>query len=184
MSTLGWIILAIIVVVVVVALVLIARSLRGRKLHQRASQASELRQAAHHKAPDIAESRQQLGEAETQAAAARMQAEKAEREAHAARDALAHDEAHQENLLREADRVDPAVDHRADDYRPTAPSTGGAHAAPVENGETVENGENGQSVARRGPDEYGGSGQPIDESTTATAAEPGTESGGTHVSRT
>lgn len=131
MSTTGWIIVAI-AVVVVVALVLILGSLRGSRMRRRAEHASEMRREAQAKAPDIAASRQQLGEAETQAAAARMQAEKAEREAAAARDALAHDEASQEDLLREADRVDPSVNHRSDDYRPTPPASGGTHAAAAE----------------------------------------------------
>jgi hypothetical protein len=40
------------------------------------------------------------------------------------------EQARQEDALREADRVDPDVNHRADDYSPTTPSTGTPVAEP------------------------------------------------------
>jgi FtsZ-interacting cell division protein ZipA len=129
MSTLGWIILAVVVVVVVVIGVLAMRAARARAMSRRAEQATGLRRDAVAHDSSIAQGRHQVTRAEAEAAVAKQRAEEAEQQAEAAREGLAHDEARREDLLREADRVDPSVDHRADDYRPTPPATsGGAHA--------------------------------------------------------
>ena len=70
-------------------------------------------------ASDLGAHRQEAHEAEVRAEAARLEAERARREADEASTALAQQEAVREDRLREADRLDPTVDHKADDYRPT-----------------------------------------------------------------
>ena len=58
----------------------------------------------------------QAQEAEARAQQARAQAERAEAEAHEARTVHQVEEAEHEDRIREADRIDPQVDHKADDY--------------------------------------------------------------------
>jgi FtsZ-interacting cell division protein ZipA len=141
MSTTGWVIVAIVVVVIVVALVALM-AWRAQHRRQMTARAHALRHEAVSRAPQIDENRQEAREAEVRAEAARLEAERAQREAEAAKTTLAQEEAAHEDKLREADRLDPAVDHRADDYEPTAPdgvssateegyrpAPGGAHRA-------------------------------------------------------
>ncbi|WGL51317.1 hypothetical protein P5P86_15285 [Nocardioides sp. BP30] len=123
MSTIGWIIVAIVVVVLLVALAMWARSRRHQKLSARAA---ELRTEAQQHTSEIGSHRHQAKEASVRADAARLEAERAQREADEANTALAQEEALHEDRLREADRLDPAVDHKADDYHPTS---GGSHRA-------------------------------------------------------
>ena len=63
----------------------------------------------------------QAQEAEARAQQARAQAERAEAEAHEARTVHQVEEAEHEDRIREADRIDPQVDHKADDYSPRTP---------------------------------------------------------------
>ena len=58
-------------------------------------------------------------EAERTAETARQEARRAEQESAVAQRAAAQARAQQEDVVREADRVDPVVDHRAEDYQPT-----------------------------------------------------------------
>jgi FtsZ-interacting cell division protein ZipA len=118
MSTTGWIILAVVVVVVVLVALMAWRAQHRRKM---AARAQELRSEARAHAPEVGQTRQEAREAEVRAEAARLEAERAQRDADAAKTALAQQEAVHEDRLREADRLDPAVDHEADDYEPTAP---------------------------------------------------------------
>lgn len=133
MSTIGWIILAIIVVVVVVALVALALALRKRRRQQRAARASELRSEAMAKGGDVTVGRRQASTLDANAQMARAEAERAEEKAAEARRAVQQQEAEREDRLREADRLDPSVDHTADTYEPP---TRGNGAGPT--GETGE----------------------------------------------
>lgn len=117
MSTLGWIVLAVAVIALVAMLVALARWWGKRRDARHAQEAERLRAEAQAHDADVAASRYQVTRAEEDAAAARRQAEEAERAAAAARESLAHEQARQEDLLRRADEVDPAVDEH-----------GGAHA--------------------------------------------------------
>lgn len=67
-------------------------------------------------AADAAQARAAAEEAEARAAAAEAEADRA-------RLAAAQQEAAYEEQVRAADRLDPAVDHRADDYAPQVPGT-------------------------------------------------------------
>jgi hypothetical protein len=141
MSTIGWIVVAVVVVVVLAALAAWWRSQRRARLSERAH---ALRGEARGHAADIGSHRKVAREAAVRADEARAEADEAQRVADDARRALAQEEAVREDKLREADRVDPAVDHRADDYRPTdgdgptddarpddgsRPAQGGSHRA-------------------------------------------------------
>ncbi|MGZ4453990.1 MAG: hypothetical protein ACXVWW_10630 [Nocardioides sp.] len=130
MSMTGWIILAVVIVVVLLLALAVWRSAERKK---RSARAEALREEARTRAPEIGSTRTEAREAEVRADAARLEAERAQREAEAAQTALAQQEAAHEDRLREADRLDPEVNHKARDYEPTPPSTGtsstGTHRA-------------------------------------------------------
>jgi FtsZ-interacting cell division protein ZipA len=117
MSTIGWIILA--VVIVVVVLVALA-AWRWQHRREMTARAQSLREEARSHAPEVGQNRLQAREAEVRADAARLEAERARREAEAAQTALAQQEAADEDRIRAADRLDPSVDQVADGYRPTS----------------------------------------------------------------
>jgi len=121
MSTTGWIIVAV-VIVVVLLIALAAWRAAQRKKH--AARAEELRSEARSHSAELGSTRQEAQEADVRAQAARLEAERTQREADAAKTALAQEEAAREDRIREADRLDPSVNHKADDYRPTYPDTG------------------------------------------------------------
>lgn len=123
MSTIGWIIVAVVVIVVLAAL---AMWWRTRRQHQLSARADELRTEARAHASELAPERDEAREAKIRADAARLEAERAQRQADEASTALAQQEAVHEDKLREADRLDPSVDHKADGYHPTP---GGSHRA-------------------------------------------------------
>lgn len=110
----------IVVAVVVVLLVAVAAWLGSRrsKAHRR-HEAAEVRAEAAAHTDSIHSSHEDLAVAESRADIARAEAERAEREAAEAQRVLDMDRARQEDRLREADALDPDVDHRADDYEPT-----------------------------------------------------------------
>jgi hypothetical protein len=127
MGTAGWIILVVVVVVVVGAA---AYALMGNKRSSvRREQAEQLRGEATRNTAAVEAARREAEEAEARAEVARAEAERADQEATRARQGAAFEEASVEDRIREADRLDPDVDTRADDYRPgeptTAPETGG-----------------------------------------------------------
>jgi FtsZ-interacting cell division protein ZipA len=129
MSTIGWIVVAIVIVVVVLLVLAAWRAQHRRKMTARAA---GLRDEARSHARDIGQDRLEAREAEARADAARLEAERTQREADAAKTALAQEEATHEDRIREADRLDPAVDHEADGYQPTTAAderrpTPGAH---------------------------------------------------------
>jgi FtsZ-interacting cell division protein ZipA len=128
MSTIGWIVVAVVIVVVVLALLALWRAQHRRTL---AARAQTLREEARSHAPEVGQNRLEAHEAQVRADAAHLEAERARRDAEAAKTALAQQEAADEDRIREADRLDPAVDHEADGYRPTAeedrPPAPGAH---------------------------------------------------------
>jgi len=119
MSTTGWIILAVVIVVVLLLAFAMWRSARRK---ERSARAEALRAEVRTSAPEIGATRTEAQEAEVRADAARLEAERAQRDAEAAKTALAQQEAAHEDRLREADRLDPEVNHKAPDYAPTPPT--------------------------------------------------------------
>lgn len=117
-----WVVAAVVVVIVVLAVAALVVSMLRRKQAERRHQAQALRAEAAGGSGSIAESQRRAEEARAQEERARHQAEQARERAEAARQRLLVDEAHQEDRIREADRVDPDVDTRADDYAPQEPA--------------------------------------------------------------
>lgn len=125
-ETLIWIIVAVVVAVLILGL--LAWLLSKRQTAQRRTRAGELRDEAASRASALEESDVAAREAEVEADRARYEAEQAQVRAHEARKARTQEEAHQEDKVREADRLDPDTDTSSDEYRPNPPS-GGAHRA-------------------------------------------------------
>lgn len=129
-----WIVLA---VIVVIGVALVVVTMNRHKAEQNRARAADLRNEAAGQAGGLQEHELRAREAEAQADRKRVEAERARQEAEAARQAQAQEEALHEDRIRQADRLDPEVDHRADDYEPTTARqpepgtgedpTGGAH---------------------------------------------------------
>lgn len=125
------------VVIILAALVLVglvAVSMRRRSLADNKARAEELREQADRRAAaDLPAAEARAREAEARAEQARLAAERAEQRAEAAELELAQQRALHEDRVRAADRLDPDVDHRSDDYAPqtgaTEPSRPGRHSA-------------------------------------------------------
>ena len=116
-----FIVIAVIVLVVLaVAFVVIQRKNREANIER----ADQLRtKAATEAQGTIAPAQERAATAEAEAAEARAIAEKAEVEAEAARLEAQQVEASHEAQVRAADRLDPRVDHKADDYAPQVAGT-------------------------------------------------------------
>jgi competence protein ComGC len=124
-STIIWIVVLAVLLLVVVGLV-VALMNKRRNEHNRAKAELIRTQAVTHTA-DLTESQRRAEEAEAEARIKQAEAERAEERAARAKQGHLMEEAHHEDRLREADRIDPDVDHRADDYAPG--TTSAPHAA-------------------------------------------------------
>lgn len=115
-----------IIVLVIIAVVLAVAAFLVRKKNREANvaRADQLRaQAATQAQSTIAPAQERAAAAEAEAEQARAAAAKAEAEAAEARIAAQQVEATHEGQVRAADRIDPRVDHKADDYAPQVPGT-------------------------------------------------------------
>lgn len=118
MST-GTIVLIIVIALIVVALIGLAAWLSAKKKReQRAAQAESIRHEARSEASGVRESQVQAREAEAKAEQARLEAQRAEEQAARAHQGVSQEQALHEERIREADRLDPRVDHKSDDYTP------------------------------------------------------------------
>jgi len=118
--------LTIVIIIAVVVLVLggAAFMAQRKKRESEIAQAEAVRaQAAGHAQSALPDTQDRAAEAEAQAAEARAAAERAEAEARAAQVEASHVEAEHEAQVRAADRLDPRVDHKADDYEPQVAGT-------------------------------------------------------------
>jgi flagellar biosynthesis/type III secretory pathway M-ring protein FliF/YscJ len=118
----------VVVVVVLVLLAVLAGLLRTRSSGHRRRKAEEIRTEASTQVADVQRSHHDASRAEADAQRARAQAEQAEARAGEARRAADQERAGYEDRLREADRIDPDVDHETVDYSsdtppPTRPTT-------------------------------------------------------------
>ena len=129
MSTLTWIIVIAVVVVAVVAAIVLAMRARRRKQEQDRLRAEQLRTEAHHHTGAVTEAQREAQLRETEAERARLEAERAEVRAAEARQQAQVAEARVEDRVREADRLDPDVDTRSDDYAPQTPEVAGPDTA-------------------------------------------------------
>lgn len=138
--------LIVIAVIVLVVLAVAAFVVRKKNRETNIARADDLRtQAATQAQSSLPPAQDRAAEAEAKAEEARVVAERAQAEAEAARVAAAQAEASHESQVRAADRLDPRVDHKADDYspqvagtddqQPTAPSE--ANRAPEQTEQTA-----------------------------------------------
>jgi hypothetical protein len=134
-----WLIWVIVVVVVLVIAALVIAMAGKRRTEQRRGRAEELRQEASAHASGLSESQRQADELRAKADLAKTEAERLEERAATAEQGHQVEQAGYEDKLREADRLDPEVDHKAADYSPdvwndessdTAPPAGGAVTGP------------------------------------------------------
>ena len=122
--------LIIIIVILVVVLAAAALVIQRKNREANVARADQLRsQAASTAQATIAPAQDRAATAEAEAAEARAVAERAEAEAAQARTAAQQEEAAHEAQIRAADRLDPRVDHKADDYAPQV--AGGADQQPT-----------------------------------------------------
>lgn len=115
--------LIVIAVIVLVVLAVAAYVIRQKNRETNVARADQLRnQAASQAQTTLPPAQDRAAEAEVKAEEARAAAERAQAEAEEARVAAAQAEAEHEAQVRAADRLDPRVDVKADDY---APQVGG-----------------------------------------------------------
>ena len=116
--------LIIVLVIIAVVIALAAFLARKKNREANAARADQLRsQAAAEAQTTIAPAQERAAAAEAEAEQARAAAAKAEAEAQEARLAAQQVEATHEGQVRAADRIDPRVDHKADDYAPQVAGT-------------------------------------------------------------
>jgi uncharacterized protein HemX len=131
-STVVWIVVAVLVLLALAALAVVAmRKRKEREVAAQRTQAEELRsEAATVSARDATEARVEAKEAEARAERLRLEAERAQDSAAQARQGYDVEQARVEDRIREADRVDPDVDHRSRTYEgEVAPPVAGAEPA-------------------------------------------------------
>lgn len=123
----------VVIVVVVLALagVLVA-SMRKRKRAENTARAQELREQADTGAAGLPDAQARAEQAEARAESARAEAALAEEEAERVRVDVDRQQARHEDQIRAADRLDPSVDHRADDYVPAAAAPAGPSDIPAD----------------------------------------------------
>jgi flagellar biosynthesis/type III secretory pathway M-ring protein FliF/YscJ len=122
-----WLIWLIVIVVVVIVVAAVVSGAGKRRTSMRRGQAEGLRQHAAGQASELTESQRQAEERRAEADLARAEAERAEERAQAAQQGHQVEQATHEDTLREADRVDPDVDHQSEGYEPGAASDKPAH---------------------------------------------------------
>jgi len=113
-----WLIWVIVIVVVLVIAALLVSLVGKRRTEQRRIRAEELRQDASAQASGLTESQREAEELRAKAELAEAEAERAAEQAQTAEQSHQVEQAGYEDKLREADRLDPAVDHKAGDYEP------------------------------------------------------------------
>jgi FtsZ-interacting cell division protein ZipA len=126
MSTTGWVIL-LVIVVIVLAIVGFAVS-RGRQ-HQARAKAEEMRADAERRDEAVQHTESQANQAEIQAERARVEAEQAQARAEEAKQAHLQEAAQREDQIRQADAIDPDVDHTSETYEPGTTRPEGEHRA-------------------------------------------------------
>jgi flagellar biosynthesis/type III secretory pathway M-ring protein FliF/YscJ len=113
-----WLIWVIVIIVVIVVVAAVMSMASKRRTEQRRAHAEELRQDASTDASGLAESQRRTDELRAQADLAKAEAERAQEQAATAEQGHQVEQAGYEDKLREADRIDPEVDHKSEDYEP------------------------------------------------------------------
>jgi FtsZ-interacting cell division protein ZipA len=136
MGTTGWIILIVVIAVIVIG---VAVALMGNKrTAAKREEAESLRNEAAERTASVEASRREADEQAARAEVARAEAARAEEAALQAQQGVQVEEARVEDQVRAADRVDPDVDTRSDDYRPTTPATGTTAGSTTSTGTTYD----------------------------------------------
>lgn len=118
-SQIIWLVVAIVAVLLIAGAAVWASQRRGtQRREQERIRADQLRSEAESQRTELRETELSAREAQVEAERARLEAERADARAAEAQQGLQVDEARFEDQVREADRIDPDVDHRADEYRP------------------------------------------------------------------
>lgn len=128
-SQIVWIVVIAVAVLILIGLIV---SVRKKNHDANRARADQLREQADIQAAGLPDTRARADQAEAQADHARLEAERAEERAAAARTEAAQEQATQEDRIRAADRLDPDVDHRAEDYSPEVADPAGPSAVPTE----------------------------------------------------
>lgn len=116
-----WILIGLVVLAVVVAAVLAWTAMKRKKHQVARERAGELRSEAAGTATATASQEARAREAQAQAEIARARADELELQAREERTSFDMTRATQEDRVREADRLDPEVDHRDPEYHPQVP---------------------------------------------------------------
>lgn len=117
------IVVAILVVLLIGLLVMMANKKKQQQLEADRARAQEMRQETVQSQSQLREAELEAEQRRAEAEQKRIEAERAELRQQEADRGVAQERAGQEDRLREADRIDPDVDHTADDYTPTDPAT-------------------------------------------------------------
>ena len=128
-SQIVWIVVIAVAVLILIGLIV---SVRKKNHDANRARADQLREQADIQAAGLPDTRARADQAEAQADHARLEAERAEERAAAARTEAAQEQAAQEDRIRAADRLDPDVDHRAEDYSPEVADPAGPSVVPTE----------------------------------------------------
>ena len=124
-----WVIIILIVLAVLLAAALIYTAMKRKKNEVARQRAGELRSEAATSATAKQEQEARAREAEAEAERVRAQADKLDARAQSERTSYDQTRATQEDRLREADRLDPDVNHRDPNYTPGADATPGEHTS-------------------------------------------------------
>jgi FtsZ-interacting cell division protein ZipA len=111
-----WIIIVILVALLVLGLALMLLSKKRKERHL--EEAHEHRAAAREEISDVTQRKQEAAAAQARAEEARLEAERSEQAARQSQTEAQQREAQVEERLRTADKLDPNVDHKSDDYAP------------------------------------------------------------------
>ena len=112
MSTTTIVILVVVAVVVLALVAFLVSRANAKHREQRRVEAERLRVEARERDEPIAATRNHVENLREEADVARAEADRAEHRVVEAEQALAQEEAVQEDRLREADRIDPGASHR------------------------------------------------------------------------
>jgi TolA-binding protein len=169
-----WVIIILIVLAVLLAAALIWTAMKRKKQQVARERAGELRSEAATSATAKQEQEARAREAEAEAERVRAQADKLDARAQEERTSYDQTRATQEDRLREADRLDPDVNHRDPDYRPGAPSAPGEHTPGHTAGQHTAPGEHteGKRSQTQNPAHSAGEANPVPPGPETTAPEP------------
>ncbi len=120
-SQIVWLVVAVVAALLVAGIAFMAMQRRStQRREQERLRAEQLRSEAEAQRTELQESEISAREAQVEAERAKLEAERADARAAEATEGHQVDAARFEDQIREADRLDPEVDHQADEYRPTA----------------------------------------------------------------